>query len=262
MHDRDARNTRHWRQDNNVVVPIAELFRGQLSERVDQGGKLGKRCFFKNSRLVPTPTGHNSRIQAQPDWVCKATDFCRRQGPTYRPGIYTDGAYEERDYDLHTVFDRNAVTKKSAAGMAIVHDGPDWQDRPIFALHIGHGADIRADSAYTMEFLALAMAMRVQGPDLRATATCTDCNAINKLVLNRRDHLGKADESHRLFLQTIDTGIRERSVGTPLGTKSCRTSEERQTTVDDGRLGQLDCGQSGWRSYDTTSGRTASNGMA
>jgi hypothetical protein len=77
----------------------------------------------------------------------------------------------------------------------------------MFALHIGHGADIHADSAYTMEYLALAMAVRVQGPELRATATCMDCNAVNKLIHNRREHLGLADESYRLFLQTIDTGI-------------------------------------------------------
>jgi hypothetical protein len=203
MHDRDARFTRYWRQDNNAIVPIADLFRGQLSERVDQGGKLGKRCFFKNSRLVPNPTGHIAGNPSQPYWVCRATDFCRKQGPTFRPRIYTDGAYEEKDHNMHTVFDKNAVTKKSAAGMVIVHDGPDWRDRPMFALHIGHGADIHADSAHTMEYLAFAMAMRVQGPELRATATCTDCKAVNKLIHNRREHFGKADESHRLFLQTM-----------------------------------------------------------
>ena len=172
MHERDSRNTRHWCQHNTVIVPIIDLFRGSHTEHVDQGGKLGKRCCFKNSRLVPTPTGHSTRDHTQPDWVCKATDFCRRQGLTYRPRIYTEGAYEEKDYDLHTVFDRNAVIKKSAAGLAIIHDRPNWRDRPIFALHFEQGADIRAVSAYTMEYLALAMAMCVQGPDLRATSTC------------------------------------------------------------------------------------------
>ena len=137
-----------------------------------------------------------------------ARHFCAEQGPTYKPRIYTDGAYVEKDHDMHSVFDKDAITKKSAAGLAIVHDGPDWQDRPIYALHIRHGADIGASSAYTMEYLALAVAMRIQGTHLRATATCTDSMTVMKIIRNRQEHIGKADLSHRILLQSIDNSIR------------------------------------------------------
>ena len=50
MHDRDARNTRHWRLDNNVIVPIGELFKGSHNERVDQGGKKNRPA---NGYLTP-----------------------------------------------------------------------------------------------------------------------------------------------------------------------------------------------------------------
>ena len=61
------------------------------------------------------------------------------------------------------MLDSNAVTRQSAAGVIIVHDGYDWKDRPSFAIHISDGSDIQAGSAYTLEYLAVAVALRLQG---------------------------------------------------------------------------------------------------
>ena len=207
MTDRDNRFERHTKQAHNITGAESVLVPGRQAERVDQGGLIGRRCIFKNTRIVPTPKVGATPTSVHPDWVNRAMAFCIAQGPTYRPRFYTDGAYKEQSHDMHSVFDTEAVHRKSAAGVVIIHDGADWRERPIHALYIGRGADADAPSAFTMEYLALAAAMRMQCDDLRGTATCTDCSSVMKLVQNRRVHLGRADTSHHMLLQSINTSI-------------------------------------------------------
>jgi hypothetical protein len=38
MHDRDARTTRYWRQDNNTIVPIADLLKGDTQNGLIKEG--------------------------------------------------------------------------------------------------------------------------------------------------------------------------------------------------------------------------------
>ena len=205
MTDRDNRFERYTKQEHNITVAEPLLFNGRQAERVDQGGLIGRRCIFKNSRIIPSPKVNAVTTPVQPDWVIRAMTFCRTQGPSYRPRFYTDGAYKEQSHDMHSVFDTEAVHRKSAAGLVIIHDGPDWKERPIHALYIGRGADVEAPSAFTMEYLALAAAMRMQCDDLHGTATCTDCSSVMKLVQNRSVHLGRSDTSHHMLLQSINT---------------------------------------------------------
>ena len=145
---------KYTKAEDHAVVQIGHVFRGSHTERWDQTGLRGTTCSFYNSRIVPTPRATVEVEQDVPDWIKQATQFCVEQGSTYKPRIYTDGSYVEKDHDIHSVFDSDAVTKKSAAGMAIIHDGPDWRDRPIYAMHVPFGDDIGARSAYTMEYLA------------------------------------------------------------------------------------------------------------
>ena len=87
--------------------------------------------------------------------------------------------YREEDFDLHAVFDSMAVARKSGASLVIIHDGPDWKTRPIYAMRIKDRDLIDTRSAYTMEFLALVAALRIQH-DFKATATCSDSLAVVK----------------------------------------------------------------------------------
>ena len=202
--DRKGTRTRYTKDMNQVTVSIASMFHDKHTERWDAIGRRGNTCSFARARLVPSPKATIITECPSPPWVQQVAQFCSTQGPTYKPRIYTDGSYTERDHDLHSVFDTDAVTRTAAAGIAIVHDGPDWKQRPMYAIHIDHGADIGARSAYTMEYLALAMAMRVQGPEVRASSVGTDSMAVLKRIRNRQHRLGQADESHRLLLQSID----------------------------------------------------------
>jgi Ulp1 family protease len=191
----------------NVVVTISAMFGGTHTERWDQKSLRGLTCSFHRPRLVPSPRATVQLPTTPVPWLQQAAQFCQEQGPEYKPRIYTDGSYMERDHDIHSVFDSDAITKTAAAGIAIIHDGPDWRDRPIYAIHVDHGADIGVRSAYTMEYLALAIAMRLQTPSMRASAVCTDSMAVLKRLRNGHTRLGRADESHRLLLQSIKSSL-------------------------------------------------------
>ena len=195
------------RDENNVTVTIDHMFGGPHTERWDQYCRKGNTCYFQRPRILPSPRATVNIPDTVPNWIQQAEQFCQDQGPDYIPRIYTDGSYVERDHDIHSVFEPDAVTKTAAAGIAIIHDGPDWRDRPIYAMHVDHGDDIGVRSAYTMEYLALAIAMRIQSQSVRASAVCTDSMAVLKRLRNRHVRLGKADESHRLLLQSISTSL-------------------------------------------------------
>ena len=89
-------------------------------------------------------------------------EFLHQAPADYRPKIYTDGSYKELDHDIHTIFEETAVRKQAQAGVVIVHDGPDWKERPMFTMHISAGEDIGACSAHTMKYIALAVTMELQ----------------------------------------------------------------------------------------------------
>ena len=166
MIDRWSQLEQHHRLPTSVMIDTKVLFAGHMSERVDQGGGLRNRCHFKNERMVPSPRTTVKGVQEQPSWLSKVVEFCDRQGNNYKPRIYTDGAYSERNHTLMSAFDPETIIKDSAGGVVIVHDGLDWRDRAIYALHIGDGAGIGADSAYTMEYLAVAIAMRMRNTEI------------------------------------------------------------------------------------------------
>jgi len=205
--DRTRQRVEYQRDEHRVTVTIDRMFGGKHSERWDQQSQKGDRCIFTRPRLVPSPRATVQMPDTVLSWVQQAEEFCKEQGSDYIPRIYTDGSYAERDFDIHSVFDSDAVTRTASAGVAIIHDGPDWRSKPIYAIHIAHGDDIGARSAYTMEYLALAIALRLHSSTLGTTAVCTDSMAVLKRVRSRHARLGKADESHRMLLQSISTSL-------------------------------------------------------
>ena len=164
------------------------------------------RCIFKNERVVPCPAVVPSLDTNEPNWVLEVEKFCKRQKEDYKPRIYTDGMFKEDDHDLRTIFNVRSVRVDTGASVIILHDGPDWRDREMLALHIKNGEEMEAKSAFTMEFIALAAALRMQ-KGFKATATCSDCLSVVKIVHKRHEHLNNSDTSHRVLLQAMNVAI-------------------------------------------------------
>ena len=91
--------------------------------------------------------------------------------------------------------------------MVIVHDGADWKERPALSLRITDGDMINTRSAYTMEYLALALATQIQR-HIKGSGIYSDSQAVVKVIRKRQEHLGKRDCSQRVLLQAIDTAVR------------------------------------------------------
>ena len=63
-----------------------------------------------------------------------------------------------------------------------MHNGPDWRDYPTFAIHIKDGDKIQARSAYSMEFIALAAALRLQELGVSNSPVCSDAAAVLRTI--------------------------------------------------------------------------------
>ena len=101
-----------------------------------------------------------------------------------------------------------AVKRHAAVSVVILHDGDDWETRPAFAMHITNGDMIGTRSAHTMDYLALALATKIQLHS-QGTRICSDSQAVVKIIRRHNEHLNKRDCSHRFLLQSIDSSIRK-----------------------------------------------------
>ena len=119
-----------------IKIPIQELFHRNVATRVDAKGQLShsRRCHFEQDRTLPRPQLGTTDEAHMPLWLSKGVQFCKAQPADYIPRIFTDGAYDKADHDLHYVFDDTAVRRHAAASVVIVHDGPDWKDRLVFSI--------------------------------------------------------------------------------------------------------------------------------
>ena len=142
-----------------------------------------------------------------PDWATQVVDWIAKAPAGFVPCIHTDGSYNEGSLSLASIFDDAHKTISATAGLIIMHDGPDWRDFPTCAIHIKDGDKIQARSAYSMEFIALAAALRLQELGISTTPVCTDAAAVVRTIRNRHRHLLKPDCSHRVLLQSINRSI-------------------------------------------------------
>ena len=112
-------------------------------------------------------------VTLKPRWPEQAVHFCKSQPADYTPRLYTDGAYRESNFDLHSVFEADVIRKHAAASVVIMHDGIDWKSRPVLWLIITDGDAIDKRSAYTMEYLALGLTTQIQKRS-KGTGICSD----------------------------------------------------------------------------------------
>ena len=92
-----------------------------------------------------------------------------------------------------------------------MHDGPDWRNFPQLVLHLHDGASIDTRAAYTMEYIALAAAFRLQEHGISEAPVSSDAKAVSRTIYNRRQHSLKPECTHWVLLQSIDRSLRCRA---------------------------------------------------
>ena len=131
----------------------------------------------------------------------------------YVPGIYTDRSYSITT-SIEAVFRPDLQKSKATASIIIKDSSTDWIQKAVYIIHIYAGEQIQATSAYTMEFLALVAAFKLQITLLSASSNAiglapvrSDANSIVSMLRHRRKKLCQASKKHHLLLQCADNSI-------------------------------------------------------
>ena len=215
---------------NEEQVNRVTLFAGrQQGHRIDII-KTGKTSGTgANVRLTPVPHSYIMGTQETPQWVEQALQWVATAPPGFTPCIHTDGSYNEANSPIEAIFSDAHKRIQASAGLVIMHNGPDWRDYPQLVLHLQNGSGIDAKSAYTMEYLALAAALRLQEHGLSAAPVSSDAKAVIRTINNRHHHLLNPDCTHRVVLQSIDRSLRSGAI-MPVWTRGHPEKREPDTT--------------------------------
>ena len=170
-----------------MLAQQQQLGIGRLATRVT----LAKQRYGYLVREKNTQPSTRWPIQAQADlphwarWMLEA----HRAGASYsQPRLYTDGAYSTTCSVLAT-FRPQYTKRRSSASIILKDDTPTWKNKTVFVLHINDGNSIQPESAYTMEYLALAAAMKLQSMGCTSTPVGSDANSIITMLPHRRHKL-------------------------------------------------------------------------
>ena len=122
--------------------------------------------------------------------------------PGYIPAIYTDGSYKEYS-SVQAILQPTTMRRKASAAIIIKDNSPDWKIRPIISIKVDEGENIGTRSAYSMEFLSLAMAMTV-AEGISTKAVVSDAKAVLDVLHHRKEALRNTRKTHSIPLQVID----------------------------------------------------------
>ena len=196
-------NSTYARSDNAITLTYDDMFptdcaHTRVSILADRGSTTGSSCV---PRIHPAPHTDPIPPSSQPAWLQWVHDnmSCLQ---SYEPAFYTDGAYKDPN-TLNSIFQPTTSIPKAAAAVVIKDNSASWRSKPIYVIRITDGEAIGASSAYSMEFLALAMAMNASA-NISNKSTMSDAESIIRMLPKRKEELRNTRKTHHIFLQSID----------------------------------------------------------
>jgi len=138
---------------------------------------------------------------ASPTWKTWVHDHLTRQ-EGYSPAFYTDGAYKEQ-CSVASILHPRVTVRDSAAAMIIKDNSISWKNKPVFAVHMAEGADVGTQSAFSMEYLALAMAMTT-ADGVSVKPVVSDAKAVLNILPDRKAELRNTRKKHSIPLAAMD----------------------------------------------------------
>ena len=193
-------------EHKHFTVPHNILFPGQFATRVTLQKHKTYGYLIREKRTQPTPHWPMPERAETPHWARWMLEAQRTSSSYSHPRLYTDGAYSSTCSVLAT-FRSQHTCRRSAASIILKDDSSNWKRKPIYVLHIKDGNGIHAESAYTMEYIALAAAMKLQSMGCTSTPVGSDANSIITMLPHRRLRLRQVCHDHSLPLQCIDDAI-------------------------------------------------------
>ena len=110
---------------------------------------------------------------------------------------------------------RPELTQAKATASLILKDNScDWKSKTFNVIHIHSGTDLEVNSEYTIKFLALAAALKLQTlvpgantSSVGSSPSKTDADSIVSMLKSRRKILCQVSKQHYFLLQCIDNSI-------------------------------------------------------
>ena len=195
----------------HYTVSHDKLFPGQFATRVTLQKNKVYGYLIREKRKQPTPHWPLPTLAEAPHWARWMLE-AQRGNSFSQPRLYTDGAYSTSSSVLAT-FRPSHTRRHSSASIILKDDSPNWKSKTVHIVHINDGNSIQAESAYTMEYIALAAAMKLQSMGCTANPIGSDANSIISMLPHRKQRLRQVCNDHILPLQCIDDAIHQ---GCPL----------------------------------------------
>jgi hypothetical protein len=93
--------------------------------------------------------------------------------------------------------------REATAAVIIKDNSIHWQYKPVFVVHVSDGADIGTQSAFSMEYIALAMAMTM-AEGVSTKPVMSDAKAVLDILPDRKAELRNTRKKHSIPLAAMD----------------------------------------------------------
>ena len=190
--------------------PYSTIFPNQTAVRTTLLKKQlrQKTLYISNTATEsPVPTTRKARenpVLLQHVDTIRATFAAHLQSLAF----YTDGSWTQLRSPSTAIFKPEDQRVQGSAGLVILVDSPDWRQLPSYAIHINDGQLIGATSAYTMELLAISLALRLQELLGVKASLHSDSSASIKYIKGGIGVLRCARSTHRLLVQSASTSVK------------------------------------------------------
>ena len=192
------------------AIPIRLTYDHLFPSSYDASSKHMRVSIVKKSEvkgtsdllLVQVATSTAAAVKtASPTWKTWVHNQLQRQ-EGYSPAFYMDGAYKEQCNVASILHPRDTV-REAAAAIIIKDNSPTWSNKPVFAVYITDGADVGTQSAFSMEYLAFAMAMTT-ADRVSVKSAVSDAQANLNILPDRKAELRNTRKKHSIFLAAMD----------------------------------------------------------
>ena len=154
---------------------------------------------FPRTQAAPSAAPVSS--DSSPSWKTWVHEQIARQGG-YSPAFYTDGSYKEHCSVTSILHPRDTV-REAAAAIIIKDTSTSWKNKPVFVVHVADGSDIGTQSAFSMEYIALAMAMTT-AEGISTKPVVSDAKAVLDILPGRKAELRNTRKKHSIPLAAMD----------------------------------------------------------
>ena len=196
------------------TVPFLDLFPGQYATRVTLQKNKVYGYLVRDPRKQPAPRWSAPASSETPYWAHWMLEAQRSCVTYVNPRLYTDGSYSTT-CSVAATFRPQLTRRHCSASIILKDDSPNWKSKMVHVLHIKDGSQLQAESAYTMEYIVLAAAMKLQSLGCTTLPVGSDANSIISMLPHRSHRLRHVCADHALPLQCIDDALHS---GSPLPT--------------------------------------------